>query len=104
VGVHLPPVVVIHFAQYIDFELHDIRITTRSIRGTEAVIIVPRKLPGADRSATLYPEEWPLGPTNTPLFYYDQAATTASTTPPVPSSSAPPSPATLDSAPGPPSR
>lgn len=88
VGVHLPPVVVIHFVQYIELEAVDTVITARSIDGTEAVISVPPQLPGAESEVAIYPDEWPYGPVNTPSFVYDKSPkiepTSASTTSPDP--------------------
>jgi hypothetical protein len=90
VGVHLPPVVVIHFEQHIDLEAVDTEITARSINGTEAVITVPPQLPGAEREVAIYPDEWPYGPINTPFFVYDKAprieSTSASTASSIPTS------------------
>jgi hypothetical protein len=99
VGVHLPPVVVIHFTQYVGFQLQDIRITTRSTEGgTKAVITVPSRRTGADREVSIYPAGWPFGPINTPLFIYDEPSPTRSAPPPTPSSRQPTaSPATRDS-------
>jgi len=88
VGVHLPPVVVIHFVQYVELEAVDTVITARSIDGTEAVIRVPPQLPGAESEVAIYPDEWPYGPVNTPPFVYDESPriepTSASTTSPDP--------------------
>lgn len=82
VGVHLPPVVVIHFSQFVGQELQDIPITTDSLGGTEAVVTVPRRLPGADVTASVYAEGWPFTTTNTPLFEYLDVPATAPTPPP----------------------
>jgi hypothetical protein len=94
VGVHLPPVVVIHFTQYIDFEPRDIPITVHSVGGTEAVLTVPRQLVGAERSVAVIPEGWPLGPINTPEFVYDEPSR-APTAPPTMSGNATATPTTL---------
>jgi hypothetical protein len=97
VGVHLPPVVVIHFTQYIDFEPRDIPITVHSVGSTEAVFTVPPQLAGAERSVAIIPEGWPLGPIATPEFVYDDPDT-APTAPPAVSDNAPAtSPSTLAS-------
>jgi hypothetical protein len=71
VGVHLPPVVVVHFAQAVDLELRDVRVEARSPNGTEAVAVVPRRLPGAEPDVAVYPEGWPLAPLATEPFRYD---------------------------------
>lgn len=61
VGVHLPPVVVIHFQQGLDSGVRDIRITTHSTAGrTKAVITLSQQSPGAEPHAAVYPEGWPL--------------------------------------------
>jgi hypothetical protein len=89
-GVHLPPVVVIHFQLSLDLEVRDIRITTRSTGGgTKAVITVPGRLPGTESGAAVYPEGWPLLGTNTPAFIYDELPKTAGTTPPATAPRAP---------------
>lgn len=73
-GVHLPTTVVIHFLQS---DSRDVRIKARSTAGgTQTVITVPRRLPGAEDTVTVYPEGWPLAPFSTPLFTYDRAAAT----------------------------
>ena len=71
VGVHLPPEVVIHFVQYVDFEPVDTSVTARSMDGTEAVITVPPRLPRAERTVTVIPDGWPMGPIGATEFQYE---------------------------------
>ena len=70
-GVHLPPMFVVHFAQSVDLDLRDIQVSARSSNGKEAVVVVPRRLPGAEPDVAVYPEGWPLAPVATEVFRYD---------------------------------
>lgn len=72
VGEHLPPEVVIQFIQYVDGPVETL-ITARSVAGTEAVVTVPPRLPGADREATVIPDGWPMGPIGATAFLYDES-------------------------------